>query len=62
LMMEEHSSVFACGAGAITKLVTPDEEIIDRIAHQKYPYEYLAEPKGIGADRIKEFYFEHFND
>lgn len=62
LMMEEHSSVFACGAGAITKLVSPDEEIIERIAHQKYPYEYLAEPKGIGTDRIKEFYIEHFND
>ncbi len=60
LMMEEHSSVFACGAGAITKLVSPDEQIIDRIAHQKYPYEYLDEPKGIGADRIKDFYSKHF--
>ena len=62
LMMEEHSSVFACGAGAITKLVTPDEEIIDRIAHQKYPYEYLAEPKGIGEERIKKFYSQYFSE
>ena len=61
LMMEEHSSVFACGAGAITKLVSPDEEIIDRIAHQKYPYEYLDMPKGIGEDRIKKFYKQHFD-
>ena len=56
LMMEEHSSVFACGAGAITKLVSPDEEIIDRIAHQKYPYEYLDTPKGIGEDRINLYF------
>ena len=61
LMMEEHSSVFACGAGAITKLVSPDEEIIDRIAHQKYPYEYLDTPKGIGEDRIKKFYKQYFD-
>ena len=29
-MMEEASSVFACGAGAITKLVSPDGSVIKR--------------------------------
>ncbi|MBP5231531.1 MAG: coproporphyrinogen dehydrogenase HemZ [Clostridia bacterium] len=41
LMMEEYATVFACGAGAITKLVTPDRKGILRIANPKYPFEYL---------------------
>lgn len=62
LMMEEYASVFACGAGAITKLVSPDGNVIERLAHRKYPYEYLSDSEGIGEERIKEFYVEHFND
>jgi len=42
LMMEECATVFACGAAAITKLVTPDRKDIRRIAHPKYPFEYLS--------------------
>ena len=41
LMMEELHSVFACGAGAVTKLVSRDRKRIERIFSQKYPYEYL---------------------
>ena len=45
-MMEEVQSIFAVGAGAITKLVDYDranKEIrrIERISNPKYPYEYL---------------------
>ena len=54
--------MFACGAGAITKLVSPDGNVIERLAHRKYPYEYLSDSAGIGEERIKEFYVEHFND
>jgi oxygen-independent coproporphyrinogen-3 oxidase len=62
LMMEEHSTVFACGASAITKLVSPDKSKIVRKAFPKYPFEYLAAPKGIGEDFIRDFYEEIRND
>ena len=41
LMMEELHSVFAVGAGGVTKLVSPDRKRIERIFSPKYPYEYL---------------------
>lgn len=56
LMMEETNTVFACGASAITKLVSANGEKIDRIAFPKYPFEYLAAPQGIGEDRIIDFF------
>lgn len=56
MMMEETSSVFACGAGAITKLVSSDGEHIERIAFPKYPFEYLEKEEGIGEERIKSFF------
>ena len=45
-MMEEVQSIFAVGAGAVTKLVTynddnTDKPLIKRIFNPKYPYEYL---------------------
>ena len=64
-MMEEVHSVFAAGAGAVTKLVAKDHSTIKRIAMPKYPYEYLDKAtyeKNI-ADRnsfIEEFAKEHF--
>lgn len=58
IMMEETSTVFACGASAITKLVSPDGGVIDRIAFPKYPFEYLAAEAGIGEDRIRKFFKE----
>ncbi len=42
LMMEELHSVFAVGAGAVSKLVSADRKYIERIFSPKYPYEYLA--------------------
>ena len=54
-MMEELHSIFAAGAGAVTKLVDNTGECkggknIERLFNQKYPYEYLRE------DRNEEFY------
>lgn len=53
-MMEELHSIFAAGAGAVTKLVdntgnTATKKSIERLFNQKYPYEYLRE------DRSEEF-------
>lgn len=56
LMMEETNTVFACGASAITKLVSGDGGQIERIAFPKYPFEYLAAPHGIGEDKIIDFF------
>lgn len=45
LMMEELHTVFAVGAGAVTKLISISEDgkkNIERIFEPKYPYEYLA--------------------
>lgn len=46
LMMEEVQTIFAVGAGAVSKFVKPDDSapnhsIIKRFANPKYPYEYL---------------------
>lgn len=40
-MMEECHSVFAVGAGAVTRLKAPYTSRIDRIFNYKYPYEYI---------------------
>lgn len=56
LMMEEYSTVFACGAGAITKLVSPAKDEICRIAFPKYPYEYLDADNGIRESEIRDFF------
>ena len=46
-MMEEVHSIFAAGAGSVTKLVSepsPDGSVrIERVFEPKYPYEYLAD-------------------
>ncbi|MBQ0125231.1 MAG: coproporphyrinogen dehydrogenase HemZ, partial [Clostridiales bacterium] len=59
-MMEEIHSVFAVGAGAVSKLVSRDRSIIDRIFEYKYPYEYLAEDTALKNkekyDKIYDFY------
>ncbi len=57
-MMEEIHTVLAVGAGAVTKLKAPHDNLIERIFNYKYPYEYntgfntLVERK----NRISEFY------
>ncbi|MBR3423456.1 MAG: coproporphyrinogen dehydrogenase HemZ [Clostridia bacterium] len=70
-MMEEIHTVFACGASAVTKLVslpgTDGYRDIKRIFESKYPYEYLRESEdGTLAEKRKKltsdivsFYREH---
>lgn len=40
-MMEECHSILACGAGAVTKLKSPESTDLKRIFNFKYPYEYI---------------------
>lgn len=49
LIMDEVHSIFAAGAGAVTKLVSRKKTDIERIFMPKYPYEYL------GADEEEGF-------
>lgn len=58
-MMEEVHSIFAAGAGAVTKLVRfgGDQPMIRRFFNPKYPYEYLAGDRREQMNRkIEEFY------
>ena len=68
-MMEEFQTIFAVGAGAVTKLVKfkdgiNSEAIIMRLFRPKYPYEYLAEEHDEGVqlrrEKNKEKIFEFF--
>lgn len=64
-MMEEIHSIFAAGAGAVTKLVDHTPNIgqarnIERLFHQKYPYEYLEEDRSaLFAETAENFYQKH---
>jgi len=66
-MMEEVHSIFAAGAGAVTKLVkyggVGGKSCITRLANPKYPYEYLSDDKRSSInEKINEFYMEHMTD
>jgi hypothetical protein len=60
LMMEEKQTIFAVGAGAVTKLVKFDRKIghqdakIMRLFRPKYPYEYLSEAEAERAGQSVE--------
>lgn len=59
-MMEETQSIFAVGAGAVTKLVYHKDKyrtdtVIERIFNPKYPYEYLRETPEGGKEKNKVF-------
>ena len=69
-MMEEFQTIFAVGAGAVTKLVKfkngiNSEAIIMRLFRPKYPYEYLAEEHDEGVhlrrQNNKEKIFDFFS-
>ncbi len=61
-MMEEIHSIFACGAGAVSKFVdyapaNGDKRTIERFFNQKYPYEYLSDNKSDAKiEAAREFY------
>lgn len=66
-MMEEMQTIFAVGAGAVTKLVKtssadPQDVKIKRVFRPKYPYEYLrlAQQSEDGKIRDDEEIFEFF--
>lgn len=40
-IMEEVQTILACGAGAVSKVVLPDD--IQRVYNFKYPYEYISQ-------------------
>ncbi len=67
-MMEEIHSIFASGAGAVSKLVDVSARYgggnksgnIERLFHNKYPYEYLREDKSAAFESATvEFYKKH---
>ncbi len=61
-MMEEIHSIFACGAGAVSKFVdynpaNGDKRVIERFFNPKYPYEYLSDNKTDSKlESAREFY------
>ncbi|MGN1096192.1 MAG: radical SAM protein, partial [Eubacteriales bacterium] len=61
-MMEELHSIFAVGAGAVSKLVSPEKTKIKRIFEYKYPYEYLSDSesqkRSEKRETIRKFYSE----
>ncbi|MBQ9913623.1 MAG: coproporphyrinogen dehydrogenase HemZ [Clostridia bacterium] len=61
-MMEEIHSVFAVGAGAVTKLKAPYDSSIERVFNYKYPYEYIGSFDEIikRKEQIKIFYDKYF--
>ncbi len=67
-MMEEIHSIFAAGAGAVSKLVDTNARYgdssksgnIQRLFRQKYPYEYLNEDRNsMFEEAAAEFYEKH---
>ncbi len=60
-MMEEIHTVFAAGAGAVTKLKSPCDNKIERIFNFKYPYEYIGRFDELRTrkNRIYDFYTEN---
>ena len=62
-MMEEVHSIFAIGAGAVSKMVknSAEKPIIERMFHKKYPYEYLRDENCEElCDKYERFYRENF--
>lgn len=53
MTMEERNSIFACGASALTKIVSGER--IERFAFPKYPFEYLKEDNGVFEKEIIAF-------
>lgn len=64
-MMEEVHSIFALGAGAVSKMVnyrplSGGKPIIERLFYPKYPYEYLRDESTTEKiNAMEEFYLKH---
>ncbi len=57
-IMDETHSIFAVGAGAVTKLRHPKTGVIQRVYNLKYPFEYISRFAEMAArkDEIIKFY------
>lgn len=57
-IMDEVQSIIACGAGAVTKILDPGKNLIERVFDLKYPQEYLDRFDEMleRKNYIKEFY------
>lgn len=62
-MMDETHSVFAVGAGAVTRLKNPLSDKIERIYNYKYPYEYIDGFDNMlkRKEKITSFYKDFIN-
>ena len=58
-IMEELHTIFAVGAGSVTKMVDREHNMIERYFMPKYPYEYLS-PEN--SETIRREYFEKIRD
>ncbi|MDO5137307.1 MAG: coproporphyrinogen dehydrogenase HemZ [Oscillospiraceae bacterium] len=60
-IMDEVQSIIACGAGAVTKLMDPKSNLIERVFDLKYPQEYLDRFDEMLQRKqyIKEFFEDH---
>ncbi len=54
-IMEELQTIFAVGAGSVTKMVNREHGMIERYFMPKYPYEYLSSENG---EEIRREYFD----
>lgn len=60
LMMEEVHTIFAVGAGAVTKFTKNNGEDIERSFNPKYPYEYLAQNREQEYIKLHDKAFKFF--
>ncbi len=65
-MMEEVHSIFAVGAGAVSKMVNyhpanGGKPIIERLFYPKYPYEYLKDFSVLEKNQAIEDFYQKYN-
>lgn len=63
LIMEENHTIFAVGAGAVSKFVTHDDagiKKLERVFEPKYPYEYMREDEDENEARYSKVIDEFF--
>ncbi len=57
-VMDETHTILSCGAGAVSKLINPHTNNLERIFNFKFPYEYIYNFKEIirRKEQVSEFY------
>ena len=59
-IMEELHSIFAAGAGGVTKVMHTAQDI-NRLFMPKYPYEYLSQNRKEAMDAYQQKIYDYFN-